>query len=193
MDINIVKQLRDATGASVMECNNALEEANGDLTKATEILKIKGKATALKKSGRELKSGMITSYIHLAGKVGVLLDLRCETDFVAKNENFGELAHEICLQIAAMSPEFVSEQDIPEGYFDKEKASYIEDLKDSGKPENIINQIVEGRVQKKISEVCLLNQPFVKNPSETVGDMLKGYVAKIGENLKIERFARFEV
>ena len=182
MDVNIVKQLREETGASVMECNAALDETKGDLEKAKEILKRKGQATALKKSGRETKSGLIEAYIHANGKVGVLLDLRCETDFVAKNDLFKELAHEICLQIAAMSPEFVSEEEISKA-----------EMKDSGKPEKIIEQIIEGKLKKKFADLCLLNQPYVKDPNQTINDLIKGYISKIGENIKVLRFSRFEI
>ncbi|HNW96370.1 MAG TPA: translation elongation factor Ts [Candidatus Paceibacterota bacterium] len=193
MDINIVKQLREETGASVMECNNALDESKGDLEKAKEILKRKGQATALKKSGRETKSGLIESYIHASGKVGVLLDLRCETDFVAKNDLFKELSHEICLQIAAMSPEFVSEDDISEEFKTKEREISKEEMKDSGKPEKIVEQIIEGKLKKRFAELCLLNQAYIKDPSQTIADLIKGYISKTGENIKVLRFSRFEI
>jgi elongation factor Ts len=193
MDINIVKQLREETGASVMECNNALDESKGDLEKAKEILKRKGQATALKKSSRETKSGLIESYIHASGKVGVLLDLRCETDFVAKNDLFKELSHEICLQIAAMSPEFVSEDEISEEFKNKEKEISKEEMKDSGKPEKIVEQIIEGKLKKRFSELCLLNQAYIKDPNQTISDLIKGYISKTGENIKVLRFSRFEI
>ncbi len=193
MDINIVKQLRDETGASVMECNAALDETKGDLEKAKEILKRKGQATALKKVGRATKSGLIESYIHANGQVGVLLDLRCETDFVAKNELFKELAHELCLQIAAMSPEFVSEEDISEEFKNKERELSKEEMKGSGKPEKIVEQIIEGKLKKKFTELCLLNQAYVKDPNQTIGDFIKGYISKTGENIKVLRFSRFEI
>jgi elongation factor Ts len=193
MDINIVKQLRDETGASVMECNSALDETKGDIEKAKEILKRKGQATALKKSSRATKSGLIESYIHANGKVGVLLDLRCETDFVAKNELFKELSHEICLQIAAMSPEFVSEEDISEEFKNKERELSKEEMKDSGKPEKIVEQIIEGKLNKRFAELCLLNQAYIKDPNQTIGDFIKGYISKTGENIKVLRFSRFEI
>ena len=193
MDINIVKQLREETGTSVMECNNALDESKGDLEKAKEILKRKGQATALKKSSRETKSGLIESYIHASGKVGVLLDLRCETDFVAKNDLFKELSHEICLQIAAMSPEFVSEDEISEEFKNKEKEISKEEMKDSGKPEKIVEQIIEGKLKKRFSELCLLNQAYIKDPNQTISDLIKGYISKTGENIKVLRFSRFEI
>jgi len=193
MDVNIVKQLRDETGASVMECNSALDETKGDIEKAKEILKRKGQATALKKSSRATKSGLIESYIHANGKVGVLLDLRCETDFVAKNDLFKELSHEICLQIAAMSPEFVSEEDISEEFKNKERELSKEEMKDSGKPEKIVEQIIEGKLNKRFAELCLLNQAYIKDPNQTIGDFIKGYISKTGENIKVLRFSRFEI
>jgi elongation factor Ts len=193
MDVNIVKQLRDETGASVMECNSALDETKGDIEKAKEILKRKGQATALKKSSRATKSGLIESYIHANGKVGVLLDLRCETDFVAKNDLFKELSHEICLQIAAMAPEFVSEEDISEEFKNKERELSKEEMKDSGKPEKIVEQIIEGKLNKRFAELCLLNQAYIKDPNQTIGDFIKGYISKTGENIKVLRFSRFEI
>ena len=193
MDVNIVKQLREETGASVMECNAALDETKGDLEKAKEILRRKGQATALKKSSRETKSGLIQAYIHANGKVGVLLDLRCETDFVAKNDLFKELAHDICLQIAAMSPEFVSEEEISEEFKNKEKEISKAEMKDSGKPEKIVEQIIEGKLKKRFADLCLLNQPYVKDPNQTINDLIKGYISKIGENIKVLRFSRFEI
>lgn len=193
MNTEFVKQLRDVTGASVMDCRNALEESNNDIEKAKEILKKKGQAKAVKKEGRETKSGLIESYVHTSGKIGVLLNLRCETDFVAKNNLFKELAHEICLQIAAMSPEYISESDIPAEIIEKDRAEFKEEVKNSGKPQNILDQIIDGKMQKKFSEICLLNQAYIKNPDETVNNLIKGYIAKIGENIKVERFSRLEI
>lgn len=193
MEINLVKQLREMSGASVMECRNALEEAKGDLTKALEILKRKGQAIAAKKNERETRAGIIEAYIHTNAKIGVLLDLRCETDFVAKNQLFKELAHELALQIAAMAPQYISENDIPETVLDEEKAIYREELKNSGKPEKIIEQIIDGKLKKRFSEICLLDQPSIKNQDETVSDLIKNYIAKIGENIKAERFVRFDI
>jgi len=193
MEINLVKQLRERSGASVMECRNALEEAKGDLTKALEILKRKGQAIAAKKNERETRAGIIEAYIHTNAKIGVLLDLRCETDFVAKNQLFKELAHELTLQIAAMAPQYISENDIPETVLDEEKAIYREELKNSGKPEKIIEQIIDGKLKKRFSEICFLDQPSIKNQDETVSDLIKNYIAKIGENIKVERFIRFDI
>ncbi|HRY77001.1 MAG TPA: translation elongation factor Ts [Candidatus Paceibacterota bacterium] len=193
MDIEIIKQLRNLTNASVIECKNALEEAKGDIKKAAEILKRKGKSVADKKNTRETKSGIIEAYVHGDGRVGVLLDLRCETDFVAKNKLFKELAHEIALQIAAMAPQYVSATDIPEVMLEEEKEAYKKELKDSGKPENIVEQIVDGKLQKRYAEICLLSQPYIKDQEQTVDGLIRDYISKIGENIQVVRFARFEV
>jgi len=193
MDLKQVKELRDSTGASVIDCRNALEESKGDFEKAQEILKQKGQSIADKKETRETKAGLIDAYIHLNGKVGVLIDLRCETDFVAKNPLFKELSHDLTLQIAAMSPIYISPTDIPEEMVNKEREKYQQELKDSNKPEKIINQIIEGKLQKWYQEICLIRQPFIKNPDQMIEDILKEYIAKIGENIKINRFVRFEI
>jgi len=193
MDIEIIKQLRDLTNASVIECKNALEEAKGDIKKAAEILKRRGKSVADKKNTRETKFGIIEAYVHGDGRVGVLLDLRCETDFVAKNKLFKELAHEIALQIAAMAPQYVSVADIPEAMIKEEKEAYKKELKDSGKPENIIEQIIDGKLQKRYAEICLLSQLCIKDPEQTVDGLIKDYISKIGENIQVARFARFGV
>ncbi len=193
MDLKQVKELRDLTGASVMECRNALEEAKGDFQKAQEILKKKGQAIADKKESRETKAGLIEAYVHANGRIGVLVDLRCETDFVAKNPLFKELAHDIALQIAAMAPLYVSPADIPEEVVNKEKETYSAEFKDSKKPAKIINQITEGKLEKWYGEVCLTKQPFMKDQDQIVEDIIKAYIAKIGENIKIYRFIRFEI
>jgi elongation factor Ts len=193
MDLKQVKELRDLTGASIMDCRNALEEAKGNFEKAQEILKQKGQVIADKKESRETKAGLIEAYVHMNGKVGVLIDLRCETDFVAKNPLFKELAHDLALQVAAMSPIYVSPDNIPEEIINKEKEAHQSELKDSNKPEKIINQIIEGKLQKWYQEVCLIKQPFIKNQDQIIEDVLKEYIAKIGENIKINRFVRFEI
>jgi elongation factor Ts len=193
MDIEIVKKLRELTNASVIECKNALEESKGDIQKAAEILKRKGKSVADKKNTRETKFGIIEAYVHGNGRVGVLLDLRCETDFVAKNNLFKELAHELSLQIAAMAPQYVSASDIPEAMINEEKEAYRNELKDSGKPKDIIEQIIDGKLKKRYAEICLLSQPCIKDPEQTVDGLIRDYIAKIGENIQVVRFARFEV
>jgi len=192
MDIKIVKQLRELTNTSVIECKNALEESKGDIQKAAEILKRKGKTVADKKNSRETKAGIIEAYVHGNGRVGVLLDLRCETDFVAKNDLFKALAHEIALQIAAMAPQYVSASDIPEAIINEEKEAYKNELKNSGKPKNIIEQIVDGKLKKRYAEICLLCQPCIKDPEQTVDGLIRDYISKIGENIQVARFARFE-
>lgn len=193
MNLELLKKLREISQASLGECQKALEEAGGDLPKALDILRKKGQIIAEKKSERETKSGLIEAYIHSNGRVGALLELRCETDFVAKNPLFKELAHDLALQITAMAPAYISEADIPEEVLKEEKEIYREELKSTGKPEKIIDQIIEGKLKKRFAEICLLHQPFIKNPDETIENLIKSYIAKLGENIKVERFARFEL
>ena len=191
--IDQIKQLREETGVSVSEVKKALEEAKGDSDKAKELLRVWGKKVSDKKASRETKSGLIETYIHPNAKTGVMLDIRCETDFVAKNPDFKNLAHEICLQIAAMKPSFVSETDIPEGYLDGEMRIYKEQVADSGKPEKIIEQIVEGKLKKFKDEICLLNQVWVKDDTKTIKDLVEDAIAKIGEKIEVKRFVRYEI
>lgn len=193
MDINLIKQLRDMSGASMKDCTASLEEAGGDLEKASEILRHKGQAIAEKKGERETKSGLVKAYVHANGKVGVLLDLRCETDFVAKNDLFVELAHELALQVAAMNPKYVSADEVSSEYLEKEKAAYLEQLKESGKPADIIEKIAAGKIEKQLAEVTLLDQSYIKDPSKTIKQLIEEYIAKIGENMKVARFVRFEI
>lgn len=192
-NIDQVKQLREETGVSVSECKKALEQSNGDFGKAKEILRKWGKELAGKKSERKAASGIIESYIHQEGRIGVLLEIRSETDFVAKYSEFKGLAHELCLQIASMKPLFVSEEEIPEEFLDGEIKIYKEQVKDSGKPENIIAQIVEGKLKKYKESVCLLSQVWIKDDSKTVKDLVNEYIGKIGENIVVKRFSRFEI
>ena len=187
-----IKQLREKTGAGVMDAKKALEESGGDMKKAEEIIAAKGIVKAEKKADREVKSGLVYGYTH-QGRVGVLVEVSCETDFVAKNPLFKELAHDLALQVAAMSPIYVSPDNIPEEIINKEKEAHQSELKDSNKPEKIINQIIEGKLQKWYQEICLIRQPFIKNPDQMIDDILKEYIAKIGENIKINRFVRFEI
>ena len=193
ISIDQIKQLRQETGISVSECKKALEEANGDIEKAKIVLRKLGKELADKKSAREAGEGIIESYIHPNKKVGVLLDLRCESDFVARSRDFQNLAHEICLQIAAMKPLYLTSEDIPENFLDGEKKIYQEQLKDSGKPEKIINQIIEGKLRKYKEKVSLLSQSWVKDESKTIKDLINDYIAKLGENITIKKFARYEI
>ena len=193
MDIETLKKLRECSQASLGECQKALIEAGNDFNKALEILKKKGQLIAEKKKERETGAGLIEAYIHSNGRIGALVELRCETDFVAKNPLFKELAHDLALQVAAMAPAYISELDIPEEVLKEEKEIYREELKTTGKPEKIIEQIIEGKLKKRFSEICLLRQPFIKNPDETIESVIKNYIAKLGENIKVSRFVRFEI
>lgn len=191
--IDQIKELREQTGVSISECKKALEQSGDDFEKAKEILRKWGKELANKKSSREARQGLIESYVHPNKKVGVLLDIRCETDFVAKSDDFSKLSHELCLHIAAMKPLFLSEEDIPEEFLDGEKKIYAEQIKDSGKPENILNQIVEGKLKKYKEGVCLFSQTWIKDEKKTIKDLVNDYIAKLGENIKIKNFARYEI
>jgi elongation factor Ts len=191
--IEQIKDLREETGLSISEVKKALEEAKGDAQKAKEILKSLGKKIAGKKADREAKSGVIEGYIHSNGKTGVLLDIRCETDFVANSPEFKNLAHELALQIVAMKPLFVSENDIPAEFLDGETKIFKEEATSSGKPENIVNQIVEGKLKKYKDSVCLLAQTWVKDDTKTVKNLIEDTVAKVGENIEIKKFARYEI
>lgn len=188
-----IKTLREQTGVSLQECKKALEEAEGDTEKALSILKKASLKTAEKKSERETGAGIIEAYVHLNGKVGVLVDLRCETDFVAKNPNFKELAHNIALQIAALKPKFVSRADIPANVKEELEEVFKKDVKDMKKPPEIIQKIIEGKMESVYKEEILLEQPFVKQQDITMSDMLKSAIQKFGENIKISRFIRFEI
>jgi elongation factor Ts len=191
--IEQIKQLREETGVSPTEIKKALEETNGDIEKAKELLRIRGKAVLNKKSARETKSGLIDTYLHPNAKTGVLLDIRCESDFVAKLPDFKNLAHEICLQIAAMKPLYVKEEDIPEEFLDGETKIYKEQAAGSGKPEKIVAQIIEGKLKKYKDEVCLLSQVWIKDDSKTIKNLIEDTVAKVGEKIEIKKFARYEI
>ncbi len=188
----LVKELREKTNAGMMDCKKALEETGGDMEKAIEWLRQKGIASAEKKAGRVAAEGIIESYIHTGGRIGVLVEVNCETDFVARREDFHALAKDIAMQIAACpNVEYVKVSDIPEEVVAKEREIEMgrEDL--ANKPENIREKIVEGRVQKRLSEMCLLSQPYIRDQSITVEELIKQYIAKIGENIQVRRFARF--
>ncbi len=191
--MEMVRKLRDMTGAGVMDCKKALEEAEGDFDKAVEILRKKGAAKAAKKAGRATTEGIITSYVHFNGKIGVLLELNCETDFVARTDEFKELAYNLAKQVAAMSPRWVSRENVPEEVIEKEKEIYREQLKDSGKPENVIEKIIEGKLNKFFEEYCLLEQDYIFEEGKKVQDIVTEAIAKIGENIKVSRFVRMEV
>ncbi len=189
----MVKKLRDMTGAGMMDCKKALEEAEGDFEKAVEILRKKGIAKAAKKAGRATAEGIITSYVHFNGKIGVLLELNCETDFVARTDEFKELAYNLAKQVAAMKPKWVSREDVPKEVIEKEKEIYREQLKDSGKPEHVIEKIIEGKLEKFFEEFCLLDQDYIFDDSKKVKDVITEAIAKIGENIRVSRFVRMEV
>jgi len=192
-DAKLVKTLREMTGAGILECKKALEETGGNLEEAVELLRKRGIAKAAKKAGRETKEGIIHSYIHAGGRVGVLLELNCETYFVARNEVFKELANEIALQIAAMKPQYVSREDIPREVIEKEGEIAREAAIAEGKPEHIAEKIAEGKLEKFFKEVCLLEQPYIKDDKKTIEDLIKEYIAKLGENIKVSRFCRYEI
>lgn len=195
MDINasMVKELREKTGVGIMDCKKALAESNGDMEKAIEYLRKKGIATAKKRGGRTTSEGQIQSYIHAGGKIGVLVEINCETDFSGKTEDFTEFARNIAMQIAATNPLSVDRDGVPPDILDKEKDIYATQAKESGKPEKVIEKIVEGKMKKFFSEACLLEQPYVKNPDITVQDLLNEMIAKTGENVLIRRFSRFQL
>ena len=192
-DINpqLVKQLREKTNAGMMDCKRALAEAEGDLAKAETILRTKGIASASKKASRATKEGIVASYIHLQGKVGVLVEVNCETDFVAKNENFRVFVKDITLHIAAAHPLYVSREDVPGKLIEAEREIYKAQVK--GKPANMTEKIVDGKLDKFYSTVCLLEQGFIKNPDVTIKDLLNGKIAELGENIVIRRFTRYLV
>lgn len=193
VDAKLVKTLREMTGAGILECKKALEETNGNLEEAVELLRKRGIAKAAKKAGRETKEGLIHAYIHAGGRVGVLLELNCETDFVARNETFKELANELALQIAAMRPQYVSRDTVPKEVIEKEGEIAREAAIAEGKPEHIAEKIAEGKVEKFFKEACLLEQPYIKDDKKTVEDLIKEYIAKLGENIQVGRFTRYEI
>jgi len=192
-ELDAIKELRARTGAGVLDCKKALAEAEGDVKKAIDILRKKGIAKAESKAGRAAKEGIIEAYIHPGAKLGVLLELNCETDFVARNEEFKTLAHDIAMHIAAADPVSVSREDVPEEVLAREREIYTAQAKESGKPDHVVEKIVEGRLDKYFKENCLLEQPFVKDPDKTVKDLLTEAVARIGENIVVQRFQRFKV
>lgn len=189
----MVKELRDSTGAPFIDCKMALEEVAGDLDKALDILKIKGVAKASKKVGRETPEGIVASYIHAGGKIGVMVEVNCETDFVARNEEFQTFAREVAMQIAASNPKYISKEEIPESELEREKEILKAQVLESGKPENIAEKIVEGKIEKFFEEVCLLNQTYIRDSKVKINDLLQELIAKIGENIKVRRFARFQL
>jgi len=189
----LVKELRERTGAGMMDCKKALQETNGNIEKAAEYMREKGIASAAKKAGRIASEGIVESYIHGNGKIGVLLEINCETDFVAKNEDFKQLAKDIAMQIAASKPEYVKREEVPEDMVNKERQILKAQALNEGKPEKIVEKMVEGRLDKFYKDVCLLEQPFIREPDKTVQDLVKENISKIGENINVRRFVRFEM
>jgi len=188
-----VKDLREKTGAGMMDCKKALQEANGDLEKAIEILRKKGIASAAKRAGRAVKEGRIEAYIHPGSKLGVLLEVNCETDFVANTPDFKTFTRDVAMQIAASSPLFIRREEVTQDVIDKEMDIYTEQARQQGKPEKILEKIAAGKMDKFYSDMCLLEQPFVKDPDKTVQVLLNETIAKLGENIDIPRFSRFKV
>ena len=188
----LIKELREKTGAGMMDCKKVLVETDGDIDKAIDLLREKGLASAEKKASRIASEGLVASYIH-SGRIGVLVEVNSETDFVAKTDEFKDFVKDIAMQVAASNPEYLCEEDVPQEAIDKEKEVLIQQAINEGKPQNIAEKMVEGRMHKFYERVCLLDQPFIKDPSITVNDLLKNKIAKIGENIKIRRFVRYEV
>jgi len=189
----MVKELRDKTAAGMMDCKRALTETDGDMERAVDLLRQKGLAVAAKRAGRATSEGVIETYIHAGGSLGVMVELGCETDFVAKNDDFRGFARDIAMHIAAVNPIAITRETVPGDVVAREKAIYVQQASDSGKPEAIVEKMVTGKIEKFLAEICLLEQKYVKNPDLTVQDLLNELVGKMGENISIKRFARFQV
>jgi len=190
---SLVKELRDKTGVGVMDCKTALKECNGDINQAIDFLRKKGIATAKKRGGRATSEGQVQSYVHAGGKIGVLVEVNCETDFTGKTDDFAHFAKNLAMQIAATSPIAIDREGIPSDILEKERDIYTTQAKESGKPEKVIEKIVDGKIKKFYSESCLLEQPYVKNPDISVQDLLNEMIAKTGENILIKRFSRYQL
>jgi elongation factor Ts len=193
IDATMVKELREKSGAGIMDCKQALTENDGDMEKAVDFLRKKGLATAAKRAGRATSEGTIQSYIHMGGKIGVMIEVNCETDFVAKTDDFIEFAKNLAMHVAATNPVGITAEDVPEAVVEREKNIYREQALEMGKPEKMINKIVEGKLNKFFKESCLMDQPFVRDPDKTITDYLNEVIAKTGEKVTIKRFARFQV
>ena len=193
IDANTVKQLRDKTGAGMMDCKNALTKSNGDLDAAVDFLRKSGVSKAEKKGTRETKEGLVYSYIHAGGRLGVMIEVNCETDFVAKTDGFIELAHNLAMQIAATNPIALNKDSVSEEIISKEKEIYTEQAKSSGKPDNIIEKMVEGRLSKFYQENCLMEQSYIKDSEKKINDLVTETIATLGENITINRYTRFAV
>jgi elongation factor Ts len=189
----MVKELREATNAGVLDCKKALQEVDGDFEKAIEILRKKGLASAAKKANRSTNEGIIGTYIHAGAKMAAMVQLNCETDFVARTDRFQQLARDIAMQIVASRPLYVTREEVPADLIEREKAIYREQMLNSGKPEQVIDKIVEGKLDKWLGEICLLDQAFVKDPDVTIGSLLTDSVAALGENIRVSRFERLAI
>ena len=189
----MVKELRDKTNAGMMDCKRALGDTDGDMEKAVDLLRQKGLAVAAKRADRATSEGVIECYIHAGGKIGVMVEVGCETDFVAKTDDFQAFAKDIALHVAAVNPVSITREEVPAELVEREKEIYSNQAKESGKPDNIIEKIVTGKIEKYLSEICLLDQKFVKNPDLSVQDLLNELIAKMGENISIKRFSRFQI
>jgi elongation factor Ts len=189
----MVKELREKTGAGIMDCKEALAAADGSVEAAIDYLRKKGLQAAAKRSARKTREGVVGSYIHGGGRLGVLVEVNCETDFVARTDEFQELVRDIAMQVAASNPLYITRQEVPPATLDKERDIFAEQAKAAGRPQHVIPKIVEGRLEKYFQEACLLEQPFVKDPDMTIGDLIKAKIAKTGENITVSRFARFVV
>lgn len=195
MDISaeMVRSLREVTGAGMMECKKALQEASGDVEQAKKILRARGAQVAEKRAGREAKQGVVESYIHAGGRIGAMVEINCETDFVARTDEFKQLARDLAMQIAAMSPLVIAREEIPAALVEKEKTNFREEAKGEGKPEEIVEKVADGKLEKFYQEVVLLEQAFIKDPQRVIKDLIMDMTAKTGENVSIRRFQRFEL
>ena len=193
IDLELIQALRNRTGVGMMDCKKALQETDGDIEKAVEILRKKGAAIAEKRSGNETAQGIIHNYIHAGSKMGVMIQINCETDFVAATQDMKNFAQDLCLHIAAFKPKYIRPEEVDQDFINNEKRILIEQMEGSGKPAGVITQIIDGKLKKIYSEVCLMQQSFVKNDQLTVDDLLKELIAKMGENIKVARFCRFEI
>lgn len=193
IDLDLIQKLRERSGVGMMDCRKALEETGGDLEKAVIVLRRKGAAVAEKRSENDTDEGLVHAYIHPGSELGVMIQINCETDFVARTEDLKKFANDVCMHIAALNPKFISPESVDKEFIEQERVHFIDELVKAKKPDNIIEQIVKGKLDKIFSEVCLLKQSFVKNDQMTVEDLLKELIAKMGENIKITRFVRFEI
>jgi len=193
IDAQTVKQLREKTGAGMMDCKRALEETGGDMEKAVRLLREKGLAAAARKAGRASGQGVVDAYVHPGGRIGVLIEVNCETDFVARTEDFAALVHDLAMQVAASAPQYVRREDVPEDVSQQEADILARQAEGEGKPPQVVEKIVAGRLNKFFGEICLLEQPFIRDPDMTVEDLIKETIARLGENIQVARFVRYEL